>query len=90
MNRSKGPCWSAVVAIVCMLLILALILSMCGKAPAPVPPKVCTDGSVIVREAPDDVAADAEPEPCDADELNLLARLITGEMGGAGHRANSR
>ena len=100
MNRSKGPCWSAMVAIVCMLLILALILSMCGKAPAPVPPEVCTDGSVIVREAPDDVAADAEPEPTpdatespavslgsesvtpvDADELDLLSRLICGEMG---------
>lgn len=85
--------WNLAVCLVsfCLLLILiALISARANEGVEAIPPAVCTDGSVIVREAPDDVAADAEPEPCDADELNLLARLITGEMGGAGHRANSR
>lgn len=91
MNR-----WNLAVCFAAFGLLFVLIAIIAARPAATIeaiPPEVHTDGpAIVVKDAPEDVSADAEPmafeqtpvptpASIDADELDLLARLITGEMG---------
>ena len=55
-------CWHVAVCLVCCALLFLLIAASAKTCAVSVPPTVQGGGPCAVREAPDDVAADAEPE----------------------------
>jgi len=65
--------WNMAVCLVAFGLLLILIAIVAASPAATIeamPPSVHTDGpATVVREAPDDVAADAEPEPTACGDL---------------------